>query len=589
MCARRTRFTPATLILAAVLATPSLAQNPRNPGIFQQYSAPVSSSLGFLASEAGKQSLLHSPSPMALPLLTRFHPDAVSQYPQEPLMQPGPIGRPRPSPAATVTGCGTASGTVMNLEPAPNAVTQREVSVDFLLSELGAGKDLVAEHATDYRGEFGTFDSLTAVYVHRDGTVPCYGGTDFEMANPKIADPFNPGDFLFGAGNARLLADPTPAHKQFILADMRFNGTTAGIGLRRIPASNFESTTTCPAGTLNQGQETTCAGSTAILVDASLDNVADTPSIAQDPRSTGTGAGDIYIVDTSFRELRTVIVLTACKATFTTSADCSTPIVVSGGTQRGPHFSSIAVLGGGPNAGTITMTYVDGNDIEFIACVPHGAPAHPTCGALSTVISDSNLYSSLTDNPSIGASAFPVIAARTDASGQTVFVVWSDCKVSPFQYPLEGCPDADIVMSVDLSISSPSWTFRHVNTEAGHQASPSIAYDTGQNTINIAYYSTGFDLYKNDVRMVLNQIASGTTTVGSPTNITTSYDSTTGDGTIFASSGNPFGDYMGLAARGGTGSGSSRVYLGFTNNARQGTYGTVSNTQADNNISRATY
>ena len=154
----------------------------------------------------------------------------------------------------------------MNLEPATNAVGQKEVSVDFLLSELGSGKDLVVEHGTDFRGQLGTFDSLTAIYVDRDPSVGCYGGTDFEMANPPINDPFYTGTQLFSTGTARVVADPTPSHKQFIFADVRLNSTTAGIGLRRIPASNFESTTTCPAGTLTQSQESSCAGSASSLL-----------------------------------------------------------------------------------------------------------------------------------------------------------------------------------------------------------------------------------------------------------------------------------------------------------------------------------
>jgi hypothetical protein len=90
--------------------------------------------------------------------------------------------------------------------------------------------------------------------------------------------------------------------------------------------------------------------------------------------------------------------------------------------------------------------------------------------------------------------------------------------------------------------------------------------------------------------MSMNQIPAGSITAGSTTSVTTSYDSSTGDGTVdVLGFENPLGDYMGLAARGGSASGSSRVYLGFTNNARLGTYGTVTNTQADNNISRVTY
>ena len=132
---RRTLFGQVLLALLTLSAIQGFAQD-RNPGIFQGYTAPPSSSMRFLASDAGKQALLHSPSPMALPLLQRFHPDAVGQYPQQPMMQAGPLGGPRGP--VTVAGCGTASGTVMNLEPALNAVAQGQPSVDFLLSELGS-------------------------------------------------------------------------------------------------------------------------------------------------------------------------------------------------------------------------------------------------------------------------------------------------------------------------------------------------------------------------------------------------------------------------------------------------------------------
>ena len=580
----RMLVTTVVLLLMALWASQALAQKPQNPGIFQPYSAPVSSTLRFWASDAGKDLLLHSPSPMALLLLQKFHPDAAGQYPQQPMLQPGPRGGVRP--AISVTGCGSSSGTVMNLEPSTNAVGQYQPSIDFLLSELGSGKDLVVEAAHDLRGLYGTFDSNDAEYVHRDGTQSCYGGSDFEMGNPPIADPYFPGDMLYGIGNARVLADPNASRKQFIFADLRYNGTTSGIGLRRISASNFENTGTCPAGTLNQAQEATCAGTHAIIVDASLDNYADSPSIAQDPRTSGTGAGDIYIVDASYRYLRTVISIIACKPTFNSASDCSPAYVISG-SQSSTQFPSIAVVAGGANAGNLVISFVGDDGIEYVNCTPAGAPSHPVCHS-PQVINDSDiLYTSLADNPLMYLTTWPQIAVRTDGSGQTIFVVWSDCKLAT-AYPLYGCPDANVVMSTATSITGSSWSFRHVRTSTGHQFLPAIAYDTGQNIINIAYYDTGSDHYKNRTVMGLNQIASGTTTVGSTVHLTTSYDSLQGDGTTYPYDYSP-GDYIGLAAHGGSGAGSSRIYVGFVNNARNGTYSGVSNTQADNNVSRATY
>lgn len=589
MSSRRIFFTQSLLMLLAIGAIPLFAQDPRNPGIFQKYSAPPSSTLGFLASEGGKQLLLHSPSPVALQLLSRFHPDAVSQYPQEPLLKAGP--NKVVLPAATVTGCGTASGTRMNLEPATNAVTQKEPSVDFLLSEIGSGLDLVVEHGTDNRGLTG-FDSLTAVYVHRDATVPCYGGTDFEMGNPTIPNPFLSADLLPGVGGARVLADPSTSHKQFILADLRMDALTSGVGLRRVPASHFETVGTCPAGTLNQTQAATCAGSTAIIVDASLDDMADSASIAQDQRASGAGAGDIYVVNTSFGRFGSVIHLTACKATFTSNADCSTPIIVSG-IQNQTQFPSIAVVLGGPNIGMITITYGDSpNNLEFLTCTPHGAPAPPSCGQASLVKSDPNMietFASLTGNPGVEMNTWPVIANRTDTSGQTTFIVWHSCKMSPFTFPFSGqCPDADVVMATATNLVTPTWTIRPILGGVWDEIMPAIAYDTGQNVITIANFRTVSDVYKNRIVLYMNQILSGSTTLTSSVAVTSSYDSIEGDG-YFTGFGNPLGDYIGLAAHGGSASGASRIYFGFTNNSRQGTYSGTNNNQADNNVSRATY
>ncbi len=588
----RILFSQAVLTLVAVCATQALAQEapqnhyPPNPGIFQGLTAPLSPTARLWASDEGKKLLLHSPSPIAPALLKWFHPDAVGQYPQEPLHQQGPRAT-SVRPGLTVTGCGTASGTVMNLEPPTNAVGQYGPMVDFLLSQLGSGKDLVAEYGLDVRGLQGTFDSSSAMYVHRDPTVDCYGGTDFEMGNPPITDPFDHTELMYGSGNGRLLADPGTSTRapQFILSDARFDSLTSGIGLRRIPASNLQSTTTCPAGTLTQSQEATCAGSNAIIVDASEDNLADAPAIAQDPRTTGTGAGDIYLVSVSVRRLRSVILITACKAAFASASDCSSPVILNGSESAG--LPSVAVVGGGPNAGAIAISFVNDTDTAFfVACTPAGAPSAPVCGNSSTIYTDDNIYFTLTDNPNLELTTWPQIAARTDTGGQSLFLVWSDCKVAFSD--TDGCPQSQIVMATATSVSSPTWTFRHITGATGHHLLPSVAYDSGQDIVTVGYYSTGSNLYKNNVLMAINQFAPGSFSPESTTYLTTSYDSVQGDGSLYSFE-YQLGDFVGLSAHGGSAAGSSRLYVGFTNNARQGTYGGISNTQADNNISRATY
>ncbi len=587
-------FVQVALIVVAVCATQVFAQAPQrppNPGIFQGVEAPLSPALQYLASDAGKYFLLHSTNPQAPMLLQRFHPEAVGQYPQKPLFKQGPAAAVRPSvnhDTVVVTGCGSGSGTIMNLEPTTNAVGQYGPMVDFLLSALGSGKDLVAEYGQDQRWEFGTFDSYSAMYVHRDPTVACYGGTDFEMGNPPIPDPFNNGETINGLLGARLLADPGTGSRpaQFILADLRFNYITSGVGLRRIPATNLESTTTCPAGTLNATQEAKCAGSTAIIVDASQDNMADTPALGQDPRTSGTGAGDIYIVSPSIRDLRTVVLLTACKGAFNTASDCSSPVLLNGSLDGG--LPSVTVVGGGPNAGAIAISFVTSTGFQYVSCTPAGAPNPPVCSNSSLIYYDPSVYYYLTNNPGFMPPTWPVLAARTDTGGQTLFLVWSNCKLSP--EGLFGCPQSQIVMATATAVTSPTWTYRHISGASGQHYMPSIAFDSGQDIVTVGYYSSGSDVYKNRVLMAINQFAPGSVTPESTIFLTGNYDSVQGDGTGYPGYYDyKVGDYVGLAAHGGSASGSSRLYMGFTNNARWGIYSGIGNSQADNNISRATY
>jgi hypothetical protein len=595
------------LLLVVTLALPGFAQmTSPNPGIFQSYSVPPSSGLGLLASEQGKQLLLRSPNPAALGWLMRFHPDAVGQYPVLPMLQQ--IPHFTRATATAVVGCGTAVGMQMNLEPALRALPQNEPSVDFILSGIAAGKDLVVEHASDSRGlANGTsFGGLTSIFVHRDGAVGCYGGTDFEVGNPFIPSPFSATSMMAGTDNPRVLADPAAAHKQFVFADVRIDNTGAGIGLRRTPAANFTSAVTCPAGSQTFLQGPTCLGPIAILVDPSLNDIADSPSIAQDNRTAGVGSGFLYVADTSFGSGgRSVIHLTACKPTFATIADCSKPVIVSG-FNNATQFPSVAVVQGGPNAGKITVTYTNnsfntppfGFNIMMAVCTPAALPAAPTCANPTLVKTEGNpmrgFNGDLSNNP-ITVSTIPVVADRTDAAGQTTFVVWTNCKVSPvLPFNFSGCADSDVVMATSTNLGG-SWTFGNVNNTLGtHEFMPAIAIDSGQNIVNIAYYHTADgDPYKNRTIMELNQIVAGGVVVLPPVKVTTTPDSTAGDGNSGAFSSSGFlGDNIGLAARGGAAAGSSRAYVGFTSNSRLGTYAAaplIQNTEANNHVSRVTY
>ena len=283
-----------------------------------------------------------------------------------------------------------------------------------------------------------------------------------------------------------------------------------------------------------------------------------------------------------------MVLITACKGAFNTASDCSSPVLLNGSLDGG--LPSVAVVGGGPNAGAITISFVNGSGFQYVSCTPAGAPNPPVCSNSSLIYFDPNVYTSLTDNPGFAPPTWPVIAARTDTGGQTLFLVWSNCKISPFGTGLHGCPQSQIVMATATAVSSPTWTYRHISGASGQHYMPSVAFDSGQDIINVAYYSTGSDLYKNRVLMALNQFAPGSVTPESTIFVTGNYDSVQGDGTGFpVDYSYSVGDYVGLAAHGGSASGSSRAYVGFTNNARIGIYGGIGNTQADNNVSRVTY
>jgi hypothetical protein len=608
-----------TAILLSGIPSHGQSAKPKNPGIFQGYAVQPSAYLGFLASEDGKQMLLHSPNPSSYKLLKRFHPDFASQWPQKPILQaPAPLKPPlgiksvpappmigfQPAAVTVNTTCGAASGHIFNLESSMTPVYQGTPSVDFWLNGAGtttAPVDVVMETGLDDRGPYGTFSSEDAIYVHRLGTTSaCI--PDFEMENPPITHPFASLDSslspIDGMPTARVLFDPI--NKRFILADLRVDDVAGGIGLRRITGTNLTSTTLCPAGTLTDTQAATCAGTTGIIIDPSLTDIPDSVSIAQDPRTAASGVlgpGDIYVANTSFGdEYRTVIHLIACKAAFATPADCSTPLIISR-IQNSTGFPSVSVVPSGPNVGHITVAYVNNGDIWFVHCTPKGAPAAPSCTApvqvnkFGTTISPISFPSRLSDNPGLNLSLAPIIINRPDSTtGQTTFVVWTQCKSATYGT----CADSDIVMATATSLTAPVWTARNVTTAAGHQFQPGISWDSGQNIVTIAYYAAT-DTYKDRTIVQMQQILPGSTTPGTAVNVTTSATMTSSnllEGSYFSYTSDP----LGLAAHGGSAAGSTRLYVGHVNSSRLGTYAVsastpsgIQNPEANNHISLVTY
>jgi hypothetical protein len=474
-------------------------------------------------------------------------------------------------------GCGTASGTLFNLEGSFNPVPQNEPPVDFLYNRipasLGGNRDLIVQHGNDWRGlGFVPQSETTAIYVHRSDSTAC--GPDFEMGNAPIG-PFR------SAFDPQVVADAN--NDQFLFTDVRF-GPGTGVGLRRIAAANLLNTSVCPNGTLSISQANTCSGPAAVVIDQS-NNTADWTGLAQDPRQvgSGTGSGDIYVVNISQIPHSTQSIhLTACKALFTSLSDCSQTISID--TANQVNAPRVSVVPAGPNQGIITITYnvYDNtssgcstgspfcNDIKFVVCTPNGAPAPPSCAASTLVAVEHNPVYSIAGGR-FPVYTVPVHANRADGStGQTTFVVWTRCKVDATAYPFSGddCPDADILMAWSKNLGS-TWTQTALETIIRHQFQPAIAVDASTGITDIVYNQT-VDYYNSIDLVILVQIPAGSTSGVQAIYVTRFGNNASADPHLQVSQ--LYGDYMGIAVKGTGMPGGSRAYVGHTKNARLGTY-----------------
>jgi hypothetical protein len=129
-----------------------------------------------------------------------------------------------------------------------------------------------------------------------------------------------------------------------------------------------------------------------------------------------------------------------------------------------------------------------------------------------------------------------------------------------------------------------------VNAGKGHQFFPTISTDASTHTVNIAYYDTTSDAYDNRVRVSMNQIAPGSTTVGTLAHVTTTPAPWNAD-----PSNNPFAlfdfdTHFGIKARGIGSAGQSRLYVSFTSTGdRLGTYNGLSVPEQNNNMQKLIY
>jgi len=579
------------LLFAAQLLAQSSTKvlNPNNPPAFQKYAAPVSSRLAFLASEKGKQFLLHAPNPIAKSLLKEYHgADAAAQWdsiPHKYLTQGRPSAAASQAQHSITPASGPAtrcSGTRFNLEPAANALPQNEQSVAF---KTGGGStsaaDMAVEVSNDFRGFFlppALFSPSVSGYYVED-TAGCT--PRFEGGTPLIPDPYIATNYLTGGGDP--IVNYNPNNDNWYYSSIHESEYDVAIGVFRNTTANLKS---CASGTHNLTTSTSCwPASWAYLSDEQSVYYAftDKPDSWVDTRASGTGAGNVYISNTLFGYYGSEIDLDTCDATLT---NCSGAMSISG-FDTGVQFSDIKTTANG----TITVTY--GNyytiflpttsmpiyavDIKYVVCTPNGAPTAPSCNFPVLVKTDyAPIVDGLASLYDVRNSTYPVHAEATGGS----YVFWEHCgSYSDLPYGNNYvCPDADIVGTLSTNSGATWGSVFAVDNAYGHQIQPWASYDTSADKIVIAYQNcngAGKTACEAGYRTIT---PTGGTTVGA-FHAVSSYAYPEADANVgyFAPL---FGDYIGVSAHDG------HSWYGYTDTLRLGTYGygTELDNDSNNNV-----
>jgi hypothetical protein len=484
---------------------------------------------------------------------------------QETPVAPGNSDRRVSSPADADTGASVAvtpgcNGTRFNLEPRANPLPQNTESVDLLLNRVSSGVDLVVGAANDQRSSIGGFD---AYYVHR-GSTNCT--IDFE------------GTLSTAAIDPTVVADPP--RDAFFLADTLLSLSQV-VEVARTTAANLLSSTACPNGTQPNGNNPKCwpVSGLANFTNGAISQATLLHSyMAVDPRTSGTGAGDVYVVaqyinSTNFPAVADVQIITCANLTLR----CGSPVVVSGADTFG-SFPYVQVR----SDGTITISYWtftkpnNGSqpnpiDIKFLTCTPQGAPKPPSCSA-PLLVATSNVPGLFAPGDSgFRDFLFPKHANRLETDGKTftTFLAYDRCRsiVGPLSTATPICSKVDLVVTVSTD-GGATWSMPQVAESVGHQFFGAISHDNSTETINIAYYSTQEDPFLQRAKVRLRQIVSGATVLGAAQVLTTpSTDPDAGIPDLIEPGGQgfiDFGDRIGLAAAGTGAAGLSKVYVHYT-------------------------
>lgn len=478
--------------------------------------------------------------------------------------------------SVTLNGCDTVNGTRFNLEPLLNAQPQQNESVAFLLNRVSPGVDLVVGAANEsaFQSRFlpGANNGVVfdAFYVHRTEA----------NCNPDLE-----GTTLFSTTNPKVVADS--ARDAFFLAADVITGAAVEL-VTRTTAATLLSSSACPNGTQEFASKanTTCwpvQGAAFFNRSPTANDVLLGASLAVDPRTSGTGEGDVYVaaqIENTGGTLATSnIQVIACT---NQALNCGTSVIASGAdTFAANPWAQVR------EDGVLTISYwtfanpdtgqqPTGIDVKFVSCTPRGAPQAPACSQPHVVARTALLSAWDPGDNDFSDPLFPKHSNRREADGGfTTFLVYDRCRsiyppqlvagLSIIADPV--CTKVDLVLTESTNGGATWSTPEAVEAAAGHQFFGTIAVDASTGTTNITYYSTQNDPFLQRAQIFFSQIPAGSTTPKPAVALTSAWtDPNVGiQNLVMQDAVNvDFGDYIGLAVAGTGTKGQSKVYVHYT-------------------------
>lgn len=542
-----------------------------------------SSMYRYLVSDEGRAWMQVSGNPKSKALNQRFgEPSATALAHAQILLQQMSAQRQfKPEPATPSVGCNASPGVRFNLEPRVNAVSQNEPTADFILNGAGTGTDLIVQTANDARGNLppgSAWDgSLSGYYVHTSASASVSTNLDCSVQFEGGLPSFNN---TLGLGTTSVVADP--ARGAFFAADNRF---LDGGAIFRAAAADLLNPAKCPHGTHNETQAESCWMQTPPVQIAAHFQEGINPILAVDERSSGTGAGDVYLVGEG-----PSVFIVAC----TNLLNCSSMLTIDSDDNYNDPFVQVR-----PD-GVITISYMQSTSgpsfydqtIEFVTCTPAGAPNPPVCGKPTTVatVTAVVLTGAEPQGTALLGFSYTQHANRLESNGSfTTFLVYDDCTnlytaPPPPNDPLTYCVASRVHMTFSTDNGQTWSTPVSVDNRDGFHVFPTITNDASTGTVIIAHYSTEGDYFQHDIRVVLNQVLPGTTTPGASKPVTTF---TTNTNFAMGAAGADLS--MGAVARGTGVAGQSHLYLSFDSISVNGIYNGEPVPDENNQIELMTY